>query len=113
MGVLDKADGLQKRIKPTAVVVATFKKFQEDQSTNLAAMIAFWAFFSIFPLFLVLITVLGWVLPASEKVSVLGHIATLFPLLDPSTIKGLSGSWWALGLGLVSALWSGIGVVRT
>jgi uncharacterized BrkB/YihY/UPF0761 family membrane protein len=33
------------------VAVATVKKFSEDQSPNLAAMIAFWAFFSIFPLF--------------------------------------------------------------
>lgn len=113
MSLLRKLDRAQKATKPTAVAVATCKKFQEDQSTNLAAMIAFWAFFSIFPLFLVLVTVLGWVLPASEKDAVLGHIASMFPLLDPRTIKGLSGSWWALAVGLVSALWSGIGVVRT
>jgi YihY family inner membrane protein len=113
MGLLNKVDRVQKAIKPTSVTVATFKKFKEDQSTNMAAMIAFWAFFSVFPLFLVLITVLGWVLPASEKDSVLTHVASLFPLLDPTTIKGLSGSWWALIVGLVSALWSGIGVVRS
>ena len=46
-------------------------------------MIAFWAFFSIFPLLLVLVTVLGWVLPATSKDSVLGHIAQMFPLLSP------------------------------
>jgi membrane protein len=113
MSLLKKVDRAQKATKPTSVTVATIKKFQEDQSTNMAAMIAFWAFFSIFPLFLVLITVLGWVLPAGDKNAVLGHIASLFPLLDPTTIKGLSGSWWALGVGLVSALWSGIGVVRS
>ncbi len=113
MGLLNKVDRAQKATKPTSVAVATFKKFSEDQSTNLAAMIAFWAFFSIFPLFLVLLTVLGWVLPASEKTSVLDHIASLFPLLDPTTVKGLSGSLWALIVGLVTALWSGIGVVRT
>jgi YihY family inner membrane protein len=76
-------------------------------------MIAFWAFFSIFPLLMVLVTVLGWVLPASDKDNVLGHIANMFPLLDPKTIKGLGGSWWPLVVGAVTALWSGIGGVRT
>jgi len=113
MSILQKVDSAQKSTKPTSVTVATFKKFKEDQSANMAAMIAFWAFFSIFPLLMVLVTVLGWVLPASDKDNVLGHVANMFPLLDPSSIKGLSGSWWALLVGGVTALWSGIGVVRT
>jgi len=113
MSLLQKVDSAQKRTTVTSVAVATFKKFKEDQSTNMAAMIAFWAFFSIFPLMMVLVTVLGWVLPASDKNNVLGHIANMFPLLDPNTIKGLSGSWWALVVGVVTSLWSGIGVVRT
>ncbi|MGA2928543.1 MAG: YihY/virulence factor BrkB family protein [Solirubrobacteraceae bacterium] len=113
MSLVEKVDAAQKRTKPVSVPVATFKKFSEDQSTNLAAMIAFWAFFSIFPLLLVLVTVLGWVLPASDKQSVLTHVAGMFPLLDPSSVKGLTGSWWALVVGALSALWSGLGVVRT
>jgi YihY family inner membrane protein len=113
LSTVEKADAFQQRRKPLAVGVAAFKKFQEDQSTNLAAMVAFWAFFSVFPLFMVLVTVLGWVLPASDKTSVLTHVANLFPLLDPSTIHGLTGSWWALVLGGLTSLWSGIGVVRT
>ncbi len=113
MGVSGKLDAAQKATKPTSVAVATFKKFSEDKSTNLAAMIAFWAFFSIFPLFMVLVTVLGFVLPASTKDNVLTHVATMFPLLDAKTIKGLSGTWWPLIAGGVTALWSGIGVVRT
>src|SRR5436305_12616339 len=104
MRVLDKADALQKRVKPTSVAVATFKKFQEDQTTSLAAMMAFWAFFSVFPLFMVLVTILGWVLPASDKANVLSHVAQLFPLVDPSTIKGLTGQVWALALGLITSL---------
>jgi membrane protein len=113
MGVLDKVDAAQKRVPPTSVAVATFKKFSEDQTTSLAAMMAFWAFFSIFPLFMVLVTVLGWVLPASDKAKVLTHVAQLFPLVNPSTIKGLTGQVWALALGLVTSLWSGLGAVRT
>src|SRR5206468_11203558 len=90
-----------------------FKKFSEDKSTSLAAMIAFWAFFSIFPLFMVMVTVLGFVLPASTKDTVLTHVAQMFPLLNVHSIKGLTGTWWPLVVGGVTALWSGLGVVRT
>src|SRR5947209_10849585 len=113
MGILSKADTAQKSVKPVSVTVATFKKFQEDQTTSLAAMIAFWAFFSIFPLFMVLVTVLGYLLPASDKANVLTHVANLFPLLHANSIKGLTGVWWALVLGGLTALWSGLGAVRT
>jgi len=113
MGFVQKVDDAQRRSTPVAVAVATFKKFSEDRSTNLAAMIAFWGFFSIFPLFIVLVTCLAWFLPASDKASVLGHVAKMLPLLDPSTVSGLSGSWWVLILGLLTALWSGTGAVRT
>ncbi len=113
MSLVDSIDGAQKRRKLSSVPVATFKKFSEDKTTNLAAMIAFWAFFSIFPLFLILVTVLGWVLPEGSKESVLGNVSEMLPLLDPSTVGTLSGSWWALAIGIVTALWSGSGVVRT
>ena len=112
-GVLQKLDRAQERSTTLSVAIATFKKFSEDQSANFAAMIAFWAFFSVFPLFLVLVTLLAIFLPASDKDSVLGHVAQLFPLLDPRTVSGLSGAWWTIVLGLATALWSGSGVVRT
>ena len=113
MAVANKLDKAQKATKPTSVAVATFKKFAEDKSTNLASMVAFWAFFSIFPLMMVMATVLGWVLPASTKDTVLTHVASMFPLLDAKTIKGLTGTWWALVVGAGTALWSGMAVVRT
>lgn len=113
MRFVEKVDDRQRRSRPVAVAVATFKKFSEDRSSNLAAMVAFWGFFSIFPLFIALVTVLAWVLPASDKTSVLGHVAKMLPLLDPSTVGALSGSWWVLIMGVLTALWSGTGVVRT
>jgi membrane protein len=110
---IEKLDQWQQRRRGTGVAFATVKKFTEDQSTNLAGLIAFWAFFSIFPLLLVLVTLLGWFLAESVKNDVLTSVAQMFPLLDPSQISGLSGSWWALIVGLLTALWSGTGVVRT
>jgi membrane protein len=113
MSFMQKVDAAQKRSKPASVAVGAFTKFRDDQSSNLAAMIAFWAFFSIFPLLLVLVTVLGWVLPESSKDSVLTNVANMFPLLDPKSINGLTGSWWPFVVGLLTALWSGLGAVRT
>jgi len=111
--LLERLDHAQQQHRRLGVAAATFKKFSEDNSTNLASMIAFWAFFSIFPLFLVLVTILGYVLPAGTRTSVLKHVATFFPLLDPSTLHTLTGSWWPLLVGLFSALWSGMAVVKT
>jgi YihY family inner membrane protein len=113
MRIAEKIDRAQRESKPAGVAVATFKKFSDDRSSNLASMIAFWGIFSVFPLFMVLVTVIAWVLPASDKQSVLGQVAKMLPLLDPSSVSGLSGSWWVLVLGLLTGLWSGIGVVRT
>jgi YihY family inner membrane protein len=113
MWAVAKLDAAQKRSRFLAISIATAKKFSEDKSTNLATMIAFWAFFSVFPLLLVFVTVLGWVLTAHVRHSVLTHVAQMFPLLDPSSVRTLGGSIWALVLGGVSALWSGLAVVRT
>ena len=113
MRIVESLDRTQRESKPAGVAVATFKKFSEDRSTNLASMIAFWGVFSIFPLFLVLVTVLAWFLSNADKQSVLGNVAKMLPLLDPSSVSELSGSWWVFVLGLVTALWSGTGVVRT
>jgi membrane protein len=113
MSALEKLDAAQKRSRAGSIAMATVKKFSEDSTTNLAAMVAFWAFFSIFPLLMVLVAVLGYVLPASEKAGVLDKVAEMFPLLSAKDVAHLTGAWWALLVGGVSALWSGIGAVRT
>jgi len=113
MGIKEKVDRAQQQSRPAGVAFATFKKFSEDRSSNLASMIAFWGIFSIFPLFLVLVTVLAWVLPASDRQSVFGDVAKMLPLLDPSSVSALSGSVLAVVFGSLTVLWSGLGVVRT
>jgi YihY family inner membrane protein len=113
MGWKQRADDYQQRHRKTGIGLATVKKYSEDESSNLAAMIAFWAFFSIFPLLLALVTILGYVLPAGTRVTVLQHVASYFPLLDASTLHGLTGSWWPVLIGLLTALWSGMSVTKT
>jgi YihY family inner membrane protein len=113
MSLKERIDHGQQRRRKVAVALATLKKFSEDRSSNLASMIAFWAFFSIFPLFLVGVTVLGFVLHGHTHDVVLRNVAKLFPLLKLSKVSGLSGSWWALILGGATALWSGLSVVQS
>jgi membrane protein len=111
---MEKFDRWQQQRSWTGLPMAVFKKFSEDQSTNMASTIAFWAFFSIFPLLLAFTTILAYVIPsASTKQNVLSHVASFFPLLQTSQIGSLSGSWWTLLVGLATALWSGLGVVKT
>lgn len=109
---LARLDAAQQARPALAIPVATLKKFGEDKSSNLAAMMAFWAFFSIFPLMLAAVTLLGYVLPEADKKRVMEQVAGYMPLLDPSTIGGLNGSVLALVFGLLAAFWSGSSVVR-
>ena len=112
MAIKQRIDRAQQRNEKAGLAVATVKKYGEDQAAGLASMIAFWAFFSIFPLLLVFVTILGYVLPADTRTNVLEHVSSFFPLLDPSTVGSLTGSWWPVVVGGVSALWSGSAVVR-
>jgi membrane protein len=110
---LERFDQWQQSHRWSAVGLATVKKFSEDKTTNLAGLIAFWAFFSIFPLMLAFITILGYTLPADTKQDVLNDVHNVLPVIQVSTLKGLTGAWWALLVGIFSALWSGLSVVRT
>ena len=109
---LNRIDQAQQQNPKLAIPVATVKKFAEDKSSNLAAMMAFWAFFSIFPLMMATVTLLEYLLPEEDKTRVLEQIAGYMPLLDTSSIGGLNGSVIALVFGLLAALWSGSAVVR-
>ncbi|MGH3049330.1 MAG: YihY/virulence factor BrkB family protein [Gaiellaceae bacterium] len=113
MGIVDRLDRAQQERRRLGIAFAIVKKYSEDGSSNLAAMIAFWAFFSIFPLLLVGVTVLGFVLSGGTRTSVLQNVASLFPLLDASHVSSLTGSWWAVIVGATTALWSGMAVTRT
>ena len=110
---LARIDRAQQNHHKVGIAAATIKKYSDDGSSNLASMIAFWAFFSIFPLFLALVTILGYVLPAGQRLNVLKHVAAYFPLLDANTLHSLTGSWWPILVGVFSALWSGMAVVKT
>ena len=108
---LDRLDSYQQRHPALGVPIAVVRKFAEDESINSAAVIAFWAFFSIFPLLLIFVTLLGYFLPPKLQGDVMGSVAGFLPLLSTDSIGHLSGQWWTLVVGILSALWSGSFVV--
>ena len=94
-----KLDAAQQKHPLLAVPVATLKKFDDDQASNLAAVIAFYAFFSVFPLLLVFVTILGYVLAGDKSAldSVQNSVLARFPVIGHQIAdKRIKGSAVAL-----------------
>jgi membrane protein len=111
----ERLDKAQQRNRFLAVVIATWKKFGEDQAGNLAALIAYFAFASTFPLVLVFVTILNIVLHDNAKLR--EHLLTTalsqYPIIGQqlqNNVHGLTGTGVALGLGLIFTLFAALGV---
>ena len=96
-------------------MVAVAKKFLDDRASTLAALIAYYAFVSLFPLLLVFVSVLGFVLQGDPSLqedivdSALARIPVIGAQLGDD-VEPLTGSGVALVIGIVGALWAGLGV---
>jgi membrane protein len=114
--ILAAVDTWQRRHAAGAVPVAVLKKFVDDRASNLAALMAYYAFFSLFPLLLVFVSVLGFVLEDDPSLqaeivdSTLARIPVIGAQLDDE-VTPLTGSAFALAVGLAGALWAGLGVM--
>jgi len=114
-GILERFDGWQRRHAIAAVPIAVAKKYGTDRVANLAALVAFYAFFSLFPLLLAFTSILGFVLDDNPELradvvdSALAQIPVIGPQLGDQ-VQPLSGSGVALAVGLIGALWAGLGV---
>jgi len=98
-------------------VVATFKKFGEDQAGSLAALVSYYGFFSLFPLMLVFVTVTGFVLGGHPDLQdkLLTSALADFPVIGDQirqNVGSLGGNGLALIVGIVGALWAGLGAVQ-
>lgn len=113
--ILERLDRWQRRHALGGFPVAVFKKFGEDRASNLAALVAYYAFFSLFPLLLAFVSILGFVLEDNPELrqdvvdSALARIPVIGSQLH-GELKPLTGSGIALAVGLVGALWAGLGV---
>ena len=113
--VLQAVDSWQRRHTVAAFPLAVVRKFLDDRGSTLAAVIAYYAFFSLFPLLLVFVSVLGFVLQdnASLQEDVLDSALARIPVVGAQLrdeVEPLTGSTSALVIGLVGALWAGLGV---
>jgi membrane protein len=108
-------DRHQQRSRWLAIPVAVLKKFSDDGAGGLAALIAHYAFFSLFPLLLVFVTILGFVLhgdPGAQR-TISESVLAKFPIIGQQLQHHqLHGRTVALVIGLLAALWAGLGVTQ-
>jgi membrane protein len=104
----NRVDDFQQRHQALGFPIAVWRKFSEDQAGNLAALIAYWAFFSLFPLLLVAVTVIGFV---GVGGGTFRDVISQFPLIG-NDVQGIQGNLLALVIGILTALWSGLAVVK-
>jgi len=108
-------DRYQQRNRRLGFVVAVVKRFDDDQASQMGALIAYYGCFSLFPLLLVFVTVLGFVLEGSPSTqeSVLHSTLSQFPVVGTqlqSNVHSLKGSVPVLAIGLVGAMLAGLGI---
>jgi YihY family inner membrane protein len=113
--VIARLDRRQRAHAGLGFPVAVLKKFGEDRASSLAALSAYYAFFSLFPLLLAFVSVLGFVLEGDPELreDVIDTALERIPVIGAELrddVQPLSGSGVALAIGLVGALWAGLGV---
>lgn len=108
-------DRYQRDHRPLGFAVAVAKRFDEDQASQMGALIAYYGFFSLFPLLLVFVTVLGFVLEGDQSAqeSVLHSTLSQFPVIGTqlqTNVHSLKGSVPVLVIGLLGAMLAGLGI---
>jgi inner membrane protein YhjD len=111
---LERIDRFQQAHAVLAFPIAVYRKYSDDRGGYLTATVTYYGFFSIFPLLLVLTTILGFVFAGNPHLqqqivdSALGQL----PIIGTQIKSGsLTGNTAALVVGLVVALWAGMGAV--
>jgi membrane protein len=113
--IKNRLDKIQRGHRWLAFPYAVVKKYGEDSSGNLAVLMTYYLFFSIFPLLLALSSVVGYVLaghPALKKKIEDGAYSSLQGLSLIKTVP-LTGSAFVIVIGVLLALYSGLGVAKS
>jgi membrane protein len=114
-GAAERLDDWQASHPTIGFPFAVVKKFIDDDAAGLGVRVAYWGFCSVFSLLLVFVSILGFAFqgdPSFQK-QVLDSTLGLMPVIGPQIsghVGSLTGSGVALAIGLVGALWTGLGV---
>lgn len=106
-------DRLQRRRRLLGFPLGVVKKFSDDHAGNLAALMAWYGFFALLSLLLVFVTVFGFLLSGNQDLyrDIVNSTIGRFPLIGTDIqVDALGGSTVALVLGLLAAIWSGLGI---
>ncbi|WP_052207038.1 YihY/virulence factor BrkB family protein [Sinomonas humi] len=116
MGSVGRFDALQQRHPWVGYPLAVLYKYIDDQGPFLAALITYYAFVSLFPLLLLLSTLLSFVLSGDPELrtAVMTSALAEFPVIGSqlSQPKGLGGGTVGVVIGILGALYGGIGVAQ-
>jgi YihY family inner membrane protein len=121
MAFVDEAktrlDAVQRSNPLLARIAAVAKKYGDDEAGHLAAVVAFYGFLSLFPLLLVFVTISSWLLADHPdlQADLLDSALAQFPLVGDelqANVGGIDGSGVAFAVGVVVALWGGLGVIQ-
>ena len=116
MSLADKLDRLQRRHQVAGFPIAVVYKYVDDSGPYLAALITYYAFVSLFPLLLLMSTVLGTVLAGDPELQqrVLDSALSQLPVVGDQlgTPQELSGGLTAVLVGVLGALYGGLGVAQ-
>ncbi|WP_448616331.1 YihY/virulence factor BrkB family protein [Modestobacter sp. URMC 112] len=116
MSLADKLDRLQRRHPVAGFPIAVVYKYVDDSGPYLAALITYYAFVSLFPLLLLMSTVLGTVLAGDPELQrrVIDSALSQLPVVGDQlgTPQELSGGLTAVLVGVLGALYGGLGVAQ-
>lgn len=109
----ERADAFQRGNRFAGFVYGVVKKAGDDKGSQLAALITYYGFFSLFPLLLVAFTILGFVLQGNPSLrdDVASTLQERLPLPGISA-DSINGSGFALIIGVLLTLWSGLGATQ-
>jgi inner membrane protein YhjD len=114
-GIRGAIDRFQQRHAALAFPVGVIRKFGDDRAGRHAALVAYYAFFSLFPLLLAATTVIAYVVGNESAQQLQDSALSQIPVIGSqisNNVNTLSGSGLALVIGVVLALWAGLGCMQ-
>ena len=111
-----RIDLAQQANRPVSFAVAVGLRYRDDRVGRWAALLGYYGFFSIFPLLLSFVTVLGIVLEGRPglQADIVNSALGRFPVIGRQLgVEQLHGSPIVVAIGILAALWAGLGVVQT